>query len=70
MKPLRVVLNREAFRDLVAGRMVALNGVAPGQPVVELVLADIGWAAIAAAVYDAAPDGPLSKDQGPLPCDH
>lgn len=49
-RPLRVALNESQFRDLCAGRMVE---VTVGYQHIQLILSDIGWAAMTKAVGDA-----------------
>jgi hypothetical protein len=52
---LRVVLDEPTFRELVAGREVQVRTL--GAETVALILADIGWAHMLAAIDDAIREG-------------
>jgi hypothetical protein len=51
---IRIALNEQDFRGLVAGKTVyAVNHVSGGGIPVEIILSDIGWSRMHAAIIDA-----------------
>jgi hypothetical protein len=52
--PWRLVLNEEAFRELVAGKVVKL--MTTTNTPIELILSDIGWERMFSAIRDADDD--------------
>lgn len=63
MSEIRVALNEQNFRDLVAGKEIMVDGrwgMAPGRVAVRLILSDIGYTRMLAAVIDA-PNNPFDE---------
>ena len=63
---LRIALGEDAFRNLVAGRVVITSAVASNarRQLVEIILSDIGWPAMIKAVR-AAEEGESNLESPP-----